>query len=236
MLSSSLLSFCISASVGRFTAPVIEYDDWIALNTTANKIPTILSLRTSRREDEVENKFQSLRRTYQASSGYGIPASEHKDCYLETGCSSSCGDGFRLLLPNKQAASCVSSVLQVLPCKEVDCPIDCAWGDWAPWSQCAQRSKRQTRSLARIFETQRIFNDDFTLVSEESYERFPEKGDTNHASSGSDVNSPSCSQTRGRGVRKPASNGGRDCRGERFEERYCRSAQCRGKIMQVFPC
>ena len=173
----------------------------------------------------MENKFQSLRRTYQASSGYGIPAAEPKECYLETGCSCSCGDGFRLLLPNKQAASCVSSVLQVLPCKEVDCPVDCAWADWAPWSQCGQRSKRKTRSLARIFET-----DEFSYVSEESYEKIPEKRDANYASPGSDINFPSCSQTRGRGVRRPASYGGRECRGERFEERYCRSTQCRGLL------
>lgn len=227
MFSSSLLLFCFSQNVAKFTAPVIEYDNWIALNETALKsFPG--GIRASRSEDEVENKFQTLRRTYQASSSYGIPESEPEDCYLETGCSSSCGEGFRLLLPNKQAAACVSSVLQVLPCKDVDCPVDCAWDDWSPWAQCAQRSKRKTRSLARIFQTERIFDDDFTYVSEESYERYPEKRQASFASSRSDVNFPLCSQTRGRGVRRPASNGGRECRGERFEERYCRSSQCRG--------
>jgi hypothetical protein len=38
---------------------------------------------------------------------------ESAECYQETGCTASCGDGFRLLLPNIQAAGCESAVLQV---------------------------------------------------------------------------------------------------------------------------
>ena len=226
MMSVALLVFCMSSLThASFTHPVIEYDHWVAMNETANKLPAP-HVSTQRSDDEEENILQVLRQTYQSSSGYGAPAADPEDCYLETGCSSSCGEGFRLLLPNKQAASCVSSVLQVLPCKEKECPLDCSWDLWSPWAQCAQRSKRKARSLSRIFQN----NDDFTYVSEESYERVPEKRQTSYGSPSSDRTFPSCSQSRVRGVSRPAENGGRQCRGDRAEERYCRSSQCRGRL------
>ena len=150
---------------------------------------------THRSDDEETNNLQVLKQSYQASSGYGAPASSPEDCYLETGCSHSCGDGFRLLLPNKQAASCVSSVLQVLPCNEQECPVDCAWDHWAPCAQCGQRVKRQAGYGSPP----------------------PPAGDV-----------PVCSQSRARGIKRSTQNGGRQCRGENFEERYCQSSQCQG--------
>ena len=46
--------------------------------------------------------------------GGGLGGAEGGACYSETSCTSSCGDGFLLLLPNIQAEGCESSVLQVL--------------------------------------------------------------------------------------------------------------------------
>ena len=231
MLSIALFVFCMSsAALASFTHPVIEYDNWVAINETANNLPNMPYAPTQRSDDEVENSLQVLHQVYQASAGYGAPVSTPQDCYLETECSSSCGEGFRLLLPNKAAASCVSRVLQVLPCTERECPLDCSWDLWSPWAQCAQRSKRKTRSLARIFQNKGVYHDDFTYVSEESYERYPEKRQTSYGSPSSDRTFPSCSQSRVRGVRRPAKGGGRECRGDRAEERYCRSSQCRGRL------
>ena len=50
--------------------------------------------------------------------------------------SSSCGDGFKLLLPNPNGYGCYGASLQVHPCNERSCPIDCIWSDWGPWSHC----------------------------------------------------------------------------------------------------
>jgi len=69
----------------------------------------------------------------------GYPA-DPTACYLETSCSGSCGEGFRLLLPNPGGASCQSSALQVLPCNDRPCPVDCRWDHWSPWSPCTGRS------------------------------------------------------------------------------------------------
>ena len=210
----------------KFTPPSIEYDNWIVLNETSNKLPDEKLVPQKRSEDEVPDLFQALKQTYQASTGYGAP----QECYVETGCSSSCGDGFRLLLPNKEASSCLSSVLQVLPCNERACPVDCTWDVWSSWTQCAQRTKRKTRSLARIFKDDSLFQEDFNYVSEESYESTAKKRQAGYGAPLSGTNFPSCSQTRVRGVRRESKNGGRECRGERFEERYCRSTQCRGEM------
>ena len=59
-------------------------------------------------------------------------------CYLTTACSVSCGEGFRLLLPNKGQVTCMPGVLQVLPCMERVCPGECRWGQWSEWSGCSQ--------------------------------------------------------------------------------------------------
>ena len=227
MVSVSLFVLCMSSASGltSFTEPVLEYDDWIAMNETARELST-KHVETHRSDDEETNNLQVLKQSYQASSGYGAPASSPEDCYLETGCSHSCGDGFRLLLPNKQAASCVSSVLQVLPCNEQECPVDCAWDHWSPWAQCAQRSKRKTRSLSRIFQNDGVYHDDFSYVSEQFYDSSPEKRQASYGS-------PSCSQTRVRAVKESTKHGGRECRGDRFEERYCRSTQCRGGLLEL---
>ena len=120
-------------------------------------------------------------------------------CYIETGCSTSCGDGFRLLVPQSQAVGCGQLVLQVLPCNERNCPVDCSWDHWTAWSQCAQRVKRQA----------------------------------GYGSPSLDGANTVCSQSRARVIRKAPLNGGRQCRGESIEERYCTSADCTGRLLHV---
>ena len=94
-------------------------------------------------------------------------------CFLTTPCSASCGEGFRLLLPNKKAVSCMEEELQVQPCQEVECVKECRMGEWGGWSGCS---------------------------------------------------SPRCVQ----GRRRDASDGGRECTGEEYEERDCWSVLCQG--------
>jgi hypothetical protein len=69
-------------------------------------------------------------------------------CYLTTACSASCGEGFRLLLPNSGQLTCMPGVLKVLPCMERVCPGDCRWKEWSVWSGCYQ-SCTQRRERAR---------------------------------------------------------------------------------------
>ena len=157
MVSVSLFVLCMSSASGltSFTEPVLEYDDWIAMNETARE-PTKHE-ETHRSDDEETNNLQVLKQSYQASSGYGAPASGPEDCYLETGCSHSCGDGFRLLLPNKQAASCVSSVLQVRLCNEQECPVDCAWDHWSSWGVRSHRGQSGRQGVCQGFSKMMVF-------------------------------------------------------------------------------
>jgi len=109
---------------------------------------------------------------------YAQPTASPQDCYVQTDCSSSCGEGFQLLIPN-QSPTCISFSLQVLPCKIGNCPSDCKWGPWQSWSACAQRGLE-------------------------------------------------CRQYRTRSRARPATNGGRDCRGQENEQRFCVTQTCRG--------
>ena len=54
----------------------------------------------------------------------------------------SCGDGFKLLLPNPDALTCYGAALQVFPCNLGPCPHDCAWSPWSPWSACTPAPTR----------------------------------------------------------------------------------------------
>jgi hypothetical protein len=102
--------FCVSLHSTNseiFTEPVIEYGDWIARDDNDS--------RPKQRSIETEEKIsQAPRQAYQASYSYGGPPVHPTDCYIETGCSTSCGDGFRLILPNKEAAGCTPIVSQYL--------------------------------------------------------------------------------------------------------------------------
>ena len=54
----------------------------------------------------------------------------------------SCGDGFKLLLPNPDALTCYGAALQVFPCNLGACPHDCSWSPWSPWSACTPAPSR----------------------------------------------------------------------------------------------
>ena len=81
----------------------------------------------------------------------------------QTSCSASFNEGFRLLLPNREAHSCEPSTLQVhkrqepkkrkleskfppqvLPCNDRPCPVDCRWDHWSPWSPCTGRPGKRS--------------------------------------------------------------------------------------------
>ena len=80
-------------------------------------------------EDEVTRQDYSV-------SGQSAPAD---DCYVSTTCSSSCGTGFKLLLPDKTSSSqCGEVSLQVLPCSAGPCPRHCVWSAWSEWSRCSR--------------------------------------------------------------------------------------------------
>ena len=178
LLSISVHHTCSSI----LTGPVLEHGGW------------------SGKTDNEEGAGGS-KQPYQAVSGYtyGGPPVHPTDCYIETGCSTSCGAGFRLLVPHSQAVGCGQLVLQVLPCNERTCPVDCTWDQWTAWSQCAQRVKRQA----------------------------------GYGSPSLDGANTVCSQSRARVIRKAPLNGGRQCRGESIEERYCTSADCTGRLLHV---
>ena len=59
-------------------------------------------------------------------------------CFTATACSSSCGTGFQLLLPDKSSALCQEAVLRVMPCTIGPCPVHCAWAAWSSWTSCSQ--------------------------------------------------------------------------------------------------
>ena len=73
-----------------------------------------------------------------ASADVPEPPTLPASCYLATDCSASCGEGFRLLLPNRGEITCMSGVLQVLPCQERVCPTHCRWEEWSRWEECGR--------------------------------------------------------------------------------------------------
>ena len=164
MVAVLVFVFCTSVlGVACLADPVIEYDSWGVVH----------------------------KQPYQASYTYGGPPVLPTDCYIETGCSASCGDGFRLLVPHVSGGVCGQVVLQVLPCNDQSCPVNCGWGEWSPWTQCQQRSSQLS----------------------------------GYGAPGLDI---TCFQSRTRRVKKSALHGGRPCRGETLEERYCVSSECAG--------
>ena len=58
-------------------------------------------------------------------------------CFTATSCSSSCGEGFQLLLPRTDEPQCAGGSLRVLPCS-TPCPAACVWAAWAEWSPCTR--------------------------------------------------------------------------------------------------
>ena len=88
---------------------------------------------------------------------------------METECTASCGEGFRLLLPNLQDQNCHAAVLQVspkstiidlhhisqvIPCSEIGCPVDCRWQAWSQWTECSPVRRRGRRRRREVLEEQ----------------------------------------------------------------------------------
>ena len=134
------------------------------------------------------------------------------ECFIETPCTRSCGDGFKLLLPNPNGYGCYGASLQVHPCNEKPCPVDCHWGVWTPWSVCTKTGKRRRRSpLAEAAA-------DHPVAAYGA----PES-----------VYSGICTQSRQRAVEHPPAHYGKECKGDYAETRFCQSYECPGKKSSI---
>lgn len=165
------------------------------------------------------------------------PPPAPENCYLETPCTRSCGDGFKLLLPNPDGQACYGAALQVFPCNLAHCPVDCVWGPWAPWSPCAPAPhhphsiKRQRRSAKGKSDGvgghghhPRPSN---TFFGAAGVAQVAHHGD-HHPPPLAPSSGPFCGQGRSRAIDRPAGYGGILCIGEPVEQRFCMSLQCLG--------
>ena len=157
---------------------------------------------------------------------------QDQNCYVETPCTRSCGDGFKLLLPNPEALTCYGAALQVFPCNQGACPHDCAWSPWSPWSACAPAPNRARLKRDKGPGGRPIFFGQQNLGPPLPVPELPALGGY-----GPPVPAPAsgyggpavvCVQGRVRQVEVPSINGGHQCYGEAAEERFCQSSQCLG--------
>ena len=157
------------------------------------------------------------------------------ECFIETPCTRSCGDGFKLLLPNPNGYGCYGASLQVHPCNEKPCPIDCHWGAWGPWTQCTVTGKkRRKRSPDSDGEAQSPIP---VLLDPHGDPHAPPHPLDPAALLGHPHPHPGggiCTQSRQRVIEVPASYYGKECHGDYAESRYCQSYECRGKVMFVW--
>ena len=126
------------------------------------------------------------------------------ECFIETPCTRSCGDGFKLLLPNPNGYGCYGASLQVHPCNEKPCPVDCSWGPWSQWSACTKSGHVRRRR-----------SPDHPAYAPPPYHH---------------VESAICTQSRQRVVDIPENHYGKPCVGEYSETRYCQSYECQGPV------
>ena len=180
-----------------------------------------------------------------AAPSYGPPApAPDQNCYVETPCTRSCDDGFKLLLPNPDAVSCYGAALQVFPCNLGPCPVDCVWSVWSPWTPCAPVPTNKHRVRVRRDKGPGAPPLGFFGHQQHGHHGLQQQHG-HHAQHGQQVlpgygapvdpayGAPAggalvCVQGRGRGVEVPALNGGHQCYGEAAEERFCQSPQCLG--------
>ena len=166
------------------------------------------------------------------SPSYGPPAppthgsTPPPECFIETPCTRSCGDGFKLLLPNPNGYGCYGASLQVHPCNEKPCPVDCVWASWAPWSYCA---KSAGPPIAAAGSRRRRRSADADSKAAALPDHPPPYG-SNLLHTHHEQKSAICTQSRQRIVEIPAANYGHECRGEFSESRYCQSYECPGPI------
>ena len=100
-----------SAYHERFPPPLLPF-------TLGDQLQGVLAIlpspRNSTRREDLPS-YSSPTTTSSSSPPSPLEPSEGSDseCYLQTGCTASCGEGFRLLLPNLQGENCRDAVLQV---------------------------------------------------------------------------------------------------------------------------
>jgi len=141
------------------------------------------------------------------------------DCFIETPCTRSCGDGFKLLLPNPDGYGCYGASLQVHPCNEKPCPIDCHWGAWGPWTHCTVTGKKRRR----FADPEPDSDGDIVAGFGDPHHPIVPEALIAHAHGGA-----ICSQSRQRVIELPASFYGKECHGDYAESRFCQSYECRG--------
>ena len=165
-------------------------------------------------------------------------------CYYSTGCSSSCGQGFKVLVPDQAVHACNSLPVQVLPCTDGECPVDCRLTHWTTWSVCSPATV--PRELLRILPRERESNSDdtetdismeeditiepelITIEEEKRTKRNTVYGAVVSGSSVAAVVAPICKQNRTRTIERQPTTGGRQCKGEGFDERFCSDTDCQG--------
>ena len=75
----------------------------------------ILPPRNSTRRADLPSYSSPTLSSSPPSPPLGPSGGSDSECYMETECTASCGEGFRLLLPNLQDQNCHAAVLQVSP-------------------------------------------------------------------------------------------------------------------------
>ena len=145
------------------------------------------------------------------------------ECFIETPCTRSCGDGFKLLLPNPDGYGCYGASLQVHPCNEKPCPVDCHWGAWGPWTQCSVTGKRKRRFAEAEADPVSDAIPQVVAVLGDPHHPIVPEALVAHRHGGH-----ICTQSRQRVIELPAAYYGVECHGDYAESRYCQSYECRG--------
>lgn len=77
-------------------------------------------------------------------------------------CTKTCGGGRRMRMREKRTEeahggeACTGMKRDEQPCAQWQCPINCKWGEWAPWTQCSKScgGGRRSRDRAVDIESQ----------------------------------------------------------------------------------
>jgi len=192
------------------------------------------------------NNLNVLRPARQSDYGAPLPPLE-QNCYVETPCTRSCGDGFKLLLPNPEALSCYGAALQVFPCNLGVCPIHCRWSHWTPWSYCTPKQIRKrvrrdgpgghhghhgAHGAHGAHGDHGDHDHDHGSVNPFLQQQVTPLGVGGYGAPPPVPVGPIigavCTQTRARAQEVPQTYGGEPCFGEAAEERFCQSIQCQG--------
>jgi len=171
------------------------------------------------------------------------------DCVLSlwaewSPCSSSCGNGMRTRKRDitqkaeNWGKECPRNTEEQEPCVEEDCAVDGAWSSWSRWGYCSQTCGHGSRSRSRTCTMpipQNGGNDctGANLETKDCIMRICPPVDGRWSSWG---RWSSCSRTCGKGEQRrvrtctdpPASSGGRECTGDRFQNNVCFLRRCAG--------